>query len=91
MKIPFVFSAILVLAPGVALAKVPARPRTPPAAPAAASAPVVPAVSPYEAAPWWMRDQVIAQTGYAFVDAEANRASFSGSFRGVDKTVAGAQ
>jgi len=49
------------------------------------------AASPFEAAPWWMKEQVVAQTGYALMEAPANRADFSGTFRGVDKTVAGAQ
>jgi len=78
----------LLLAAGSVEARPAMRSQPVPAAPAI---PAPPAVSPYETAPWWMRDRVIAQTGYAVVDVQANRGSFSGTFRGVDKTVAGAQ
>lgn len=50
-----------------------------------------PMPSPYDQAPWWMRDQVVAQTGLAFVELPANRAGFTATFRSVDKTVGGAQ
>ncbi len=74
-----------------------AKPRAPAVAPVQAAAPVpAPAplpvsVSRYDPAPWWMKANVIAQTGYVFSETAANRANFSGTFRATAPTVAGAQ
>ncbi|ESQ93578.1 hypothetical protein ABAC460_00485 [Asticcacaulis sp. AC460] len=45
----------------------------------------------YGKAPWWMKDQVIAQTGFVITEVPANRASFSATFLTSDKTVEAAQ
>lgn len=60
-------------------------------APAPAPAPVPVPVSRYDPAPWWMKANVIAQTGYVFSETAANRANFSGIFRATAPTVAAAQ
>ncbi|MBW8733523.1 MAG: SIMPL domain-containing protein [Asticcacaulis sp.] len=56
-----------------------------------ASAPVPVSASPYDKAPWWMRESVIAQTGYVYTELPANRATFSATFLAVDDTVEKAQ
>lgn len=40
--------------------------------------------SPYDKAPWWMKDSVITQTGFVFAELPANRASFSAYFQATD-------
>ena len=55
-----------------------ARPVHAQAAPVAPSAPVQ--ASPYDKAPWWMREGVITQTGFVFTEIPANRANFSATF-----------
>ena len=60
-----------------------ATPATLPLAPASAS--------PYDKAPWWMREGVITQTGHVYAEFQANRASFSATFLAVDTTVDKAQ
>jgi uncharacterized protein YggE len=47
--------------------------------------------SPYDKAPWWMRESVIPQTGHVFTELPANRASVSATFLAVDTTVDKAQ
>lgn len=47
--------------------------------------------SPYDKAPWWMRDSVITQTGHVFTEIQANRAGFSATFLSVDDTAEKAQ
>ena len=55
------------------------------ARPAAAQTPApAPAPQAYDRAPWWMKDNVITQTGYVFSEIPANRASFSGTFLTTD-------
>jgi len=53
------------------------------------SAPV--AVAGYDRAPWWMKENVITQTGSVFSEVPANRANFSADFLSVDDTEAKAQ
>jgi len=48
-------------------------------------------VSPYDRAPWWMKESVITQTGYVFTEIPANRASFSATFLTVADTAEKAQ
>jgi uncharacterized protein YggE len=50
-----------------------------------------PQPSPYDKAPWWMKESVITQTGYVFTELPANRASFSASFQTTDDTADKAQ
>jgi uncharacterized protein YggE len=50
-----------------------------------------PQPSPYDKAPWWMKESVITQTGYVFTELPANRASFSASFQTTDDTAEKAQ
>jgi uncharacterized protein YggE len=50
-----------------------------------------PPPSPYDKAPWWMKESVITQTGYVFTELPANRASFSASFQTTDDTADKAQ
>ena len=50
-----------------------------------------PAASPYDRAPWWMKESVITQTGYVFTEVPANRASFSATFLTVADTAEKAQ
>ncbi len=47
--------------------------------------------SPYDRAPWWMKESVITQTGYVFTEIPANRASFSATFLTVADTAEKAQ
>lgn len=47
--------------------------------------------SPYDKAPWWMRESVIAQTGYVYAEVRANRASFSATYLAVDSDLGRAQ
>lgn len=42
----------------------------------------------YVPAPWWMRDPVIASIGHVRTEVPANRASFSASFRSIDRSAA---
>lgn len=77
-------AAVLLVASG-AMAK-PVRAQ---AAPAAPSAPV--SASPYDRAPWWMREGVITQTGHVFTEIPANRASFSATFLSTDESAEKAQ
>jgi uncharacterized protein YggE len=58
------------------------------AEPSPASVPLVDYSSPYGQAPWWMRAPIIASTGYVQKEITANRAGFSASFQGVDRTAA---
>jgi uncharacterized protein YggE len=58
------------------------------AAPAQTTAPQA---SPYDRAPWWMKESVITQTGYVFTEIPANRASFSATFLTVADTAEKAQ
>jgi uncharacterized protein YggE len=57
------------------------------AAPAAAQTPPALLGDHYVPAPWWMRDPVIASTGYVRAELPANRASFSASFQVVGRSV----
>ncbi|HTN41118.1 MAG TPA: SIMPL domain-containing protein [Asticcacaulis sp.] len=50
-----------------------------------------PVASPYDRAPWWMKESVITQTGYVFTEVPANRASFSATFLTVADTAEKAQ
>lgn len=52
---------------------------------------VAPQASPYDKAPWWMKESVITQTGYVFTEIPANRASFSATFLTVADTAEKAQ
>ncbi len=45
----------------------------------------------FAAAPWWMQDNVVAQTGYVVTEVPANRASFTATFVNTDTTVEKAQ
>ncbi|EGF92775.1 hypothetical protein ABI_12120 [Asticcacaulis biprosthecium C19] len=45
----------------------------------------------YGKAPWWMKDQVITQTGFVYTEVPANRAAFSATFLTTAKTVEAAQ
>jgi uncharacterized protein YggE len=47
--------------------------------------------SPYDRAPWWMKESVITQTGYVFTEVPANRAGFSATFLTVADTAEKAQ
>lgn len=66
------------------------------AALAAAASPVLAQTAPpaagerprFDPAPWWMRDPIIASSGYVELKIPANRASFSASFQAVQKTAA---
>ena len=49
------------------------------------------AASPYDKAPWWMKESVITQTGYVYTEVPANRASFSATFLTVADTAEKAQ
>jgi uncharacterized protein YggE len=51
----------------------------------------VPAASPYDRAPWWMKESVITQTGYVYTEVPANRANFSATFLTVADTAEKAQ
>ncbi len=51
----------------------------------------VPSASPYDRAPWWMKESVITQTGYVFTEIPANRANFSATFLTVADTAEKAQ
>jgi uncharacterized protein YggE len=42
----------------------------------------------YDLAPWWMRDSIIASSGFAEVEVPSNRANFSAQFQVVDRDVA---
>ncbi|MCR6658230.1 MAG: SIMPL domain-containing protein [Asticcacaulis sp.] len=52
---------------------------------------VAPQASPYDRAPWWMKESVITQTGYVFTEIPANRANFSATFLTVADTAEKAQ
>jgi uncharacterized protein YggE len=41
--------------------------------------------SPYDKAPWWMREAIIASTGYVRTEIPANRASFNAAFQAVER------
>jgi uncharacterized protein YggE len=58
---------------------------------AASAQTAVPQASPYDRAPWWMKESVITQTGYVFTEIPANRAHFSATFLTVDDTAEKAQ
>lgn len=49
------------------------------------------ATSVYDKAPWWMKDNVITQTGFVYTEIQANRANFSATFLSVDDTAEKAQ
>ncbi len=51
----------------------------------------VPSASPYDRAPWWMKESVITQPGYVFTEIPANRANFSATFLTVADTAEKAQ
>lgn len=63
----------------------------------AAGAEAAPPVKPvetsdrFDAAPWWMQQAVLPQTGYAETEVEANRATFAARFKGTGKTASEAQ
>jgi len=42
----------------------------------------------YVAAPWWMREPVVASIGYVRTELQANRADFEASFKSVDASAA---
>ena len=52
---------------------------------------MAPQASPYDRAPWWMKESVITQTGYVYTEVPANRANFSATFLTVDDTAEKAQ
>ncbi len=52
---------------------------------------VTPVASPYDRAPWWMKESVITQTGYVYTEIPANRANFSATFLTVADTAEKAQ
>lgn len=54
------------------------------AAPAAAQTVGVVNPSPYDKAPWWMREPIIASLGNVRTEIAANRASFSAEFQAVE-------
>ena len=56
------------------------------AAPAAAQTVGVISSSPYDRAPWWMREPIIASLGNIRAEFPANRASFSAEFQAVERT-----
>src|SRR5690606_5362878 len=58
-------------------------------APASAMAQTAPVT--HDKAPWWMSENVITQTGHAFVEAPANRAIFTATFLSNATTVEAAQ
>jgi len=58
---------------------------------AAAPIPTPASSSPYDKAPWWMRESVITQTGHVYTEVPANRAAFTATFLAVDSTVDKAQ
>ena len=58
---------------------------------AAAAQTAAPQASPYDRAPWWMKESVITQTGYVFTEIPANRANFSATFLTVADTAEKAQ
>ena len=62
------------------------------AAPSAAFAQAAPPADNgrYDKAPWWMREPVIASTGFVQKEVLANRAGFSASFQAVEKSAADA-
>ncbi len=62
-----------------------------PAVNAQTGAQTAPAPSPYDKAPWWMRESVIAQTGYVYTEVRANRARFSATYLAVDSDLGRAQ
>lgn len=57
----------------------------------AAAQTAVPSASPYDKAPWWMKESVITQTGYVFTEVPANRANFFATFLTVADTAEKAQ
>ncbi|MGV3579243.1 SIMPL domain-containing protein [Brevundimonas sp.] len=57
-------------------------------APALAQTPPAVIGQQYVPAPWWMRDPVIASIGHVRVEIPANRATFSATFRSVERTAA---
>lgn len=77
---------VLTMTSGVAGARA-VRAQPAPAAPAA------PANNntAYDRAPWWMKENVITQTGHVYTEIPANRASFSGTFLSVDESADKAQ
>lgn len=77
--------AVLALISDAATAR-PVRAQTAAAVPAPAAS-----SSPYDKAPWWMRESVITQTGHVYTELPANRATFSATFLAVDDTVDKAQ
>ena len=56
--------------------------------PALAQTPPATIGQQYVPAPWWMRDPVIASIGYVRVEIPANRATFSATFRAVERNAA---
>ncbi len=62
-----------------------------PAGAQVSKAPAPVAASPYDKAPWWMRESVITQTGFVFTEVPANRANFSADFLTTDDTADKAQ
>ena len=58
---------------------------------AASAQTAAPQASPYDRAPWWMKESVITQTGYVFTEIPANRANFSATFLTVADTAEKAQ
>ena len=58
------------------------------AAPAAAQTGFTVQPPPYQSAPWWMREPVVASLGEVRTELPANRASFSGAFESVERTAA---
>jgi hypothetical protein len=56
------------------------------AAPAAAQTVGVISPSPYGAAPWWMREPIIASLGKVRAEVPANRANFSAEFQAVERS-----
>jgi uncharacterized protein YggE len=68
-----VFASLAALVPAAVFAQ--AAPASPPAAARA-----------YDAAPWWMREPVIASVGHVRTELPANRANFGASFQAVART-----
>lgn len=80
---PIIATSLVALSLAVAL---PAMAQT-----AKAPAPAPVNNSAYDRAPWWMKENVVTQTGYVFAEVPANRATYSAQFLTVGDTAAEAQ
>lgn len=73
------------------LAAAPVMAQTRAAQPAPTPAPAPQPVQYYDRAPWWVKENVITQTGYVYAEVPANRAHFSANFLAVGDTAEKAQ